>query len=167
MSTVLPVELLWELYDYDPLNGKLYRKYPNGRKQLVTGYWSSNGRAFQAKITQFGKELLGTAYGRIVYAWVHGHWPVHQVDHINRDPSNNRAWNLRDVTPRVNNQNKSNFRGAAWSKFHSKWRAVIKLNGKQKHLGYYTELKDAQKAYWDAVNEQTRNSQRQVLPPHT
>jgi hypothetical protein len=39
-----------------------------------------------------------------------GDWPEHTVDHINRDPWDNRWKNLRDVSQSVNNQNKGFYR---------------------------------------------------------
>ena len=35
-----------------------------------------------------------------------GDWPKHTIDHVDRDPLNNKWENLRDVTQGVNNQNK-------------------------------------------------------------
>lgn len=35
---------------------------------------------------------------RVVFALVHGRWPENEVDHINRDRTDNRPCNLRDVT---------------------------------------------------------------------
>lgn len=39
-----------------------------------------------------------------------GDWPKHTIDHINRDPWDNRWENLRDVPQGVNNQNKGFYR---------------------------------------------------------
>ena len=43
---------------------------------------------------------------RIAWLIVHGAWPVGVVDHINRDRMDNRAVNLRDVSPTENARNK-------------------------------------------------------------
>lgn len=39
---------------------------------------------------------------RLVYAYFNGHFPEHEIDHINRNRSDNRIENLRDAT-RVQN----------------------------------------------------------------
>ena len=39
-----------------------------------------------------------------------GNWPEHTIDHIDRDPLNNKWDNLRDVTQKVNNSNKGPYK---------------------------------------------------------
>ena len=43
---------------------------------------------------------------RLAWLYVYGEWPKDQIDHINRDKSDNRITNLRDVTCSENNRNK-------------------------------------------------------------
>ena len=40
---------------------------------------------------------------RICYAMFYGKWPINQIDHINRNRSDNRICNLRDATYSQNN----------------------------------------------------------------
>ena len=47
---------------------------------------------------------------RVAWALHHGDWPEHTIDHINRDRSDNRLENLRDVPQAVNNTNKSAYK---------------------------------------------------------
>ena len=44
--------------------------------------------------------LLGKRYRahRLAWLYVYGTWPKHDIDHINRNRSDNRICNLRDVT---------------------------------------------------------------------
>lgn len=49
-----------------------------------------------------GKELKAH---RVVWAHYHGRWPSGVIDHINRDRSDNRLANLRDVTSAQNAMN--------------------------------------------------------------
>lgn len=69
------------------------------------------------------------------------------VDHINRNPADNRRSNLRICTQFENNKNRSNntsgITGVTWHSRSKKWRATIKKNGKQYELG---EFKDKDKA---------------------
>lgn len=76
------------------------------------------------------------------------------VDHINGISLDNRRENLRFVTPKQNAQNsmrpvtnKSGYKGVSWHKGARKWRVTIKPNQKQINLGFYTDLKEAAKAY--------------------
>jgi outer membrane protein assembly factor BamD (BamD/ComL family) len=41
----------------------------------------------------------------------------------------------------------SKYKGVAWHKRHKKWNAQIQINGKQKHLGYFTSEEEAALAY--------------------
>jgi hypothetical protein len=64
------------------------------------------------------------------------------VDHINDDKLDNRVENLQIVTTRFNaykTQGKysSKYKGVSWDKKLNKWRAMISINGKLKHLGYF------------------------------
>ncbi len=81
------------------------------------------------------------------------------VDHINRNPLDNRRSNLRITSRTINNINRgknktwkgrptsSVYRGVSWNKKMKMWQAYICCNSKRKHLGYFTEEKDAARAY--------------------
>lgn len=72
------------------------------------------------------------------------------VDHINRDPSDNRKENLRITDYRGNGMNrKDNSFGVYWHKRNNKWIASIPDNGKRKHIGYFNTKEDAVKAVCD------------------
>jgi len=76
-----------------------------------------------------------------------------EVDHINRNPLDNRRSNLRVVTSALNAQNKpssrgstSRFRGVCWDAAKGKWLAQAKLNGRNYHLGRFDSELDAARA---------------------
>ncbi|EGW36505.1 HNH endonuclease [Desulfosporosinus sp. OT] len=73
-----------------------------------------------------------------------------EVDHINHDTLNNTRENLRVVTHIVNmqnlpmrNSNKSGHRGVSWNEERGKWRVTLRLDGKKKYLGRYSDLAQA------------------------
>lgn len=45
----------------------------------------------------------------------------------------------------------SKFKGVSWAKASKKWMAGIGVNGKTKNLGYFTDEKDAARAYNEAA----------------
>lgn len=61
------------------------------------------------------------------------------VDHINGDPLDNRRANLRVCTRAENAQNRHGrpMRGAHWHAASGRWRARVKLNYIEHHLGLY------------------------------
>lgn len=70
------------------------------------------------------------------------------VDHINRNPLDNRKENLRIVTVKKNaenanlrKRNKSGFSGVEYR--NGKWEARIKHNKKSLHLGRFSSFEDA------------------------
>jgi hypothetical protein len=82
-------------------------------------------------------------------------WP--QVDHKDGNGLNNQKNNLREATTPENARNrhgrsnsKSGFKGVSWDKQSVRWRAGIRLNGKQHDLGRFDDAEEAARAY-DAV----------------
>ncbi len=79
------------------------------------------------------------------------------VDHINNDKLDNRVENLRIITQRENANRKhlkstSKYTGVCFDATNKKWKAAIRINGKQTHLGLFTEEYDAYLAYQNKLN---------------
>lgn len=90
---------------------------------------------------------------RVVWAMVHGEWPVGQIDHIDGDRLNNRPGNLRDVTHRQNTMNRGirrdNTTGVVGVVRHRRtgsYDASISDGGRKVHLGCFTNLDAAREA---------------------
>lgn len=76
------------------------------------------------------------------------------LDHINRDPLDNRRCNLRETDKRYNaanmwrsSQNTSGYKGVTWNKRNKNWVVGIKLNGKGMFLGAYDDKLEAARVY--------------------
>lgn len=72
------------------------------------------------------------------------------VDHIDGNFDDYRKTNLRICNNAENNRNRglqknntSGYPGVNWAKREQKWRARIKVDGKEKHLGYFDDKNDA------------------------
>ncbi len=144
-STYPAVDLLWEKYSYCPFTGNLYKRKSGIH---VKGFLTSNKRSWNIHLTWNGNRIH-TSYGRVVYAWCHGFWPIHDIDHVNNNFRDNRIHNLREVTVRQNNQNRRVFNGGASKdpRRPHRWYARIQVNGYQKRLGTYASEEEAQAAY--------------------
>ncbi len=81
------------------------------------------------------------------------------TDHINRNGLDNRRSNLRMSSHQQNQGNRkaqsnslSGFKGVSKSKSKSHpWRARIRFNGKQTHLGSFQTIEEAHTAYCEAA----------------
>ena len=82
------------------------------------------------------------------------------IDHRDGDGLNNTRGNLRQcsksqnaMNSRIRNTNKSGFKGVCWHKRINKWYAQIQVKGKKVHLGYFTCIMKASKAYIAAAKK--------------
>jgi hypothetical protein len=80
------------------------------------------------------------------------------IDHIDRDKSNNACSNLRSTTQQLNNMNqgpqKNNscgLKGVHWRRDMGVWRASIRVNRKLYHLGHFQTKEKAALAYNEAA----------------
>lgn len=78
------------------------------------------------------------------------------VNHIDFNKANNKVDNLEIVTNRENSNRKhlkstSKYIGVHWNKEDKKWKSSITINGKTKHLGYFTDESEASEAYQEAL----------------
>ena len=93
---------------YDPLSGNLvFTDTRRGAVEIgkVAGYVDKSSGGY---IRFYHRGQLYMAH-RVAWALHYGNWPEYTIDHINRDPSDNRIENLRDVPQFVNNTNKSKY----------------------------------------------------------
>jgi len=77
-----------------------------------------------------------------------------KCDHIDGNGLNNQRYNLRPSTNAENCKNQkpkkgfsSKYKGVCWCNIKNKWRANIRINNKQKHIGYFDHEIEAAKAY--------------------
>lgn len=73
------------------------------------------------------------------------------VDHIDGNSHNNKIENLRIVTPeqnswnaKKNSRNKTGVKGVSFIKAKQKYQATIRINGKNKNLGQFSSLEEAE-----------------------
>ena len=136
---------------------KILSQSINDRGYLTVGL-SKNGLAKTYKVHQ----LVAIAF--------HNHTPCGMqlvVNHINHIKTDNRAVNLEILTQRENSsqehlESSSDFVGVDFHKKFDKWRARIFINGKLKHLGYFSNESRASQHYNYALNHLGLNIQYQL-----
>lgn len=146
-----------ELLDYSPSTGQF--RWRVGRRGTAcvgsnAGYLCGHG---YIEIRVFGKRYYAH---RLAWLYVYGHFPDKYIDHINRQKSDNRIVNLRDVSQAKNCANRSkkvNGFSLANRNKYKKYRARIKVNGIEKHIGYFLSANEAIVAYENFKKENDLN----------
>lgn len=146
-------ELARILFDCDPVAGTLHWRFQ------VSNFVRAGDRAGRLKPNGYrdvrfrGRQI---AEHRVIWLWVHGGWPQHQIDHIDGDRSNNSIDNLRDVPGRINAQNirkpRGEFVGVSQHQC-GKYQATIGLGGRAIYLGLFLSPEEARSAYLTAKAE--------------
>lgn len=158
-----PIEYLHKRLRYEPETGKLFWRdcedMPNNWRSRLAGreaFTATNSHGYRCGAID---DRLTKAH-RVVWAIYYGEWPTNHIDHINGVRSDNRIFNLRDVTSKQNNMNAamrinntSGVTGVCWNKQREKWQAEIKVDGKKKHLGLFDSIDAASSARLKASRE--------------
>ena len=120
------------LLDYDPNSGLFYWKNNQSkkcRKGTVAGSLNPSG---YIKITI---NRISFYAHRLAWLFYYGYLPEKSIDHIDRNRSNNRIDNLREVSQSCNTRNTGNFshnssgvKGVRYDSVRNKWRVEIKVN---------------------------------------
>ena len=142
----LTLERLRELLLYDPVTGVFTRKV-RVRSQCAGGRLSSkDGWGYHRVMIDRRNYRLS----RLAWFYVHGRWPIGDIDHINGVPADNAISNLREATKSQNSANmrpRRALKGATFDKRRRTWRAKIGVNGESISLGTFGSEQDAHEAY--------------------
>jgi len=134
-----------------------FRNIRNNWKPVAISIHSKFYKRIQFMID---KKKYNMKLHRVIYYVHNKEWDIYDnsknncIDHINHtagEPLDNSITNLRVVTNQQNTFNR-NAKGYYWDKRSKKWRAVICVNGKIIHLGYFKIESDARDAYLTAKN---------------
>jgi len=129
--------------DYERLvaMGKWYFM-SNGYAVRTERYKRENGK-FSYRQIRMHREIMGLYFGDKI-----------EVDHINNNRLDNRRCNLRACSKSENNRNASlrkdnlcKFKGVSFNISSKKYRARIKFNKKNIHLGCFQNIIEAAAAY--------------------
>ncbi len=156
MKQLPPLDYLRQCLRYDAETGKLFWlarprwmfdsdkgwKISNTKFAGKEAFTSSNDHGRHGRIS----DEMYSAH-RIAFYLGTGSQPVGEIDHINGDPFDNRLENLRDVSKRVNQQNRSRLprvRAMGVKVAESgRWIACIRTGGRDIHLGTWDTFEEA------------------------
>jgi len=151
MVPTITHDRLLELLAYDPKTG-LFRWYVKRRGRGSTSWFS--GSIHGAGYRVIGIDLRLYLAHRLAWFYVHGVWPTNELDHKDRNRSNNAIENLREATRSENGRNTSlrsdntsGAKGVIWSKACGKWLAQIHAEGRGSFIGVFESKEEAIRAY--------------------
>jgi hypothetical protein len=145
------LEYLREILSYDKETGLFYWKRP--RKSIRVG--NIAGTKYNNGYIRIRIDHERYCAHRVAWYFLTNIDPFDkQIDHVNGTKYDNRASNLRLATDSQNkaNQsksknNKSGYKGVHFKKSHNKWCAVINIDNKRIHIGYFDSPELAHIAY--------------------
>lgn len=128
--------------------------------QHTCAKWNSKNAGYEAFTCLSDGRFEGRIFRRlyrahrVLWALHSGSWPALEIDHINRNPSDNRIENLRECSHAENTMNRSanrsgtsNFLGVHFDRRRGAWIASICPNRKHIHLGRFSSEVSAAMAY--------------------
>jgi hypothetical protein len=139
-KTIIDTSDLEKIKDFPNTWGLCWNRMTNSYYSQGTLYLDNK----KTKTIQLHRFLMGLESGN-----------KRLVDHKNHDTlDNRRSCNLRVVNNVQNGQNrkganarsKTGIRGVSWHKQHKKWYACVNLRKKQKYIGLFEDIKEAEKA---------------------
>lgn len=151
-------EFLRECLDYSPGTGELrWKERPqhhfSSRKHHLGWNTRYSGRLIEPRAGRYAEVVLCGKHHlahRVIWMMVYGRSP-NIIDHINHDKTDNRLANLRDVDRAENNRNitrlsKFGVTGVSRNSRDARWRARIKVDGREKFLGSFHSFDEALRA---------------------
>lgn len=139
------LKLSLELFNY--IDGNLIRRKQTSSRSLVGQVAGTKNTDGYIRVQINGKFY---AAHKLIYLMWHGVYPD-CIDHINGNRSDNRIENLREVTRSQNQWNRktgknntSGIKGVVFDTNRNKWTASLYIDGKQKTLGRFDDIKLAE-----------------------
>lgn len=151
---MISYEYLKKILRYDPESGKMFwTKNAKKRRLQEAGYLRSDGR--------YEIGINGRAYlrSRLAYFYMTGSWPKYDVDHEDRNPTNDKWKNLRDLPHIKNCWNRGNVKR---KNSHLPTGVTLGSTGRfqaqfnSKYLGMFDTVEEAKDKYDSYVKENCR-----------
>jgi hypothetical protein len=160
-----------DLIQYNPDTGSFKWIMPVGNRHVGSPAGSYNKRGY-LKIN-----VHGVTYQATHLAWflTYGEWPQGIIDHIDRNPSNNKLSNLRDIPHRLNTLNrrgnsKTGLPKGVYKNRHGSYNVMVWLLGRLKYIGRFKTLEEAtmvaeaaQRKQWELAEQEEAERDRPAM----
>ena len=155
-----------QLFTYDPATGILRWRIGRGRmlagSQAGTNYYDHKTGAPHCRTVQINGGRYVEAH--VIWLWMTGSWPNHDVDHTDVDPFNNSWSNLREASDSENSANRHNYRSGKlkWAYEHyGRYQASLRHAGKVHHIGTFDTEQEAHNAAYALAQQLHQQFTRQ------
>ena len=147
----MPIPEFWHRYSISP-DGDVYSHLS---EQYLKQRDNGKGYKTVALTNSKGKRKIFYVHRLVAFSYLGVPTYQCEVNHINKIRSDNRVENLEYCSTTENEVKKlqGKKRGVYWFKLRKKWRASIKINGKEKHLGLFEVKEEAYTAYFNAFTK--------------
>lgn len=132
------------MFSYDPLTGELRRHY-NGQRAGYENF--KRGRPANRKVRIGNGQRANEA--TIIWLWMTGSLPAHEIDHIDLNPFNNKWVNLREASDTENAHNRRKYGNSQFKwvqEVNGRYRARVCANGVRICSTYYDTPQEAHAA---------------------
>ena len=127
------------LFEYK--DGELYWLISRSNRVKVGDKAGCSSKGY--KVMNLDRKIVGLH----VLVWIYHYGvPNTGIDHINKNPSDNRIENLRLADKSQNGcnrpkqkNNKSGFKNVSWYKTKQKWKVALQHKNKSIHIGYFED----------------------------
>jgi hypothetical protein len=145
---------------YDNYSVSDYGNVRNDQTGRILKGALDNGRYYNVRLYLNGKVTICRIHRLVATYFCKNENNYNEIDHIDCNKINNHYTNLRWTTSRQNIRNilkrdgaLSKYLGVSYDKQNQKWKAQIRINKKQKHIGNFDTEEEAYQAFRDAVAE--------------
>lgn len=153
---MLTRQRILHLLHVDVESGKLFWKNHEQRPDLI-GQEAGHINEGYRRLSIDGHEVYAS---QIIWFIRRREWPKFTLDHRDTDKLNDSISNLRKATKAqnafnsaMNARNTSGFKGVSFCRSTNKWRASIRIAGREKNLGRYHTPEEAHAAWYKAACE--------------
>lgn len=161
MTTNVTQELVHEFLDYNPTTGVFTWKHrdpkwfktPKAAKIWNTRYVGKQA-GYTSKLGYVQIAIFDVLYlaHKLAHLYMSGSFPASEIDHIDRDPSNN-AWDNLRVVDRSHNLHNTKAKGYHYCPDRKKYYARLTVDRVCHSLGGYVDEADAKDAYLKAKEQ--------------
>lgn len=143
---MITADQLKQLLSYDPATGIFTWRVRRNQNAIVGSVAGAVNTGGYIQIRVLGRKY---AASHLAFLYMTGGWPIDQIDHINREPADNRWANLREASHaencmnrRTRSDNTSGIKGVKQTRFGT-YEASIGYHGEKIYLGTFPTLVQA------------------------